>query len=166
MRPTRDNVCIPLICRPFRTCSARELRAVRGLGTLLDVPAGRRLCSEDLSRPEFVIVVQGVVQMFRRGRLVHELTAGDFFGHESLLAGDLTEGVTAIAAAPSRIAVFTRFEFRSLLTALPSVGNTLRDAVASGCASTHRAMPTTADSPSRDARPELELITEACLSSR
>ena len=117
-------------CEAFRGCSPRELRAIERLGTEIATAAGTRLCSEDATQPQFVVVLDGSVEICRSGELVGTIGSGGCFGHAPLLADSVTERVTAIAAAPSYLLVFARHEFRALLDAAPSLAIRLQREVA------------------------------------
>jgi len=104
----------------FAGCSRRELAYVTSIATRLDLPAGRVLAQQGDRRREFVIVVRGIADVTRDGRLVDRLLAGSHHG-ESGLVRDVPQPATVVARTRMTVDVIGLREFRSMYSALPSV---------------------------------------------
>jgi len=109
----------------FASCTTRHLADIARLGTDIDVGEGTSLCREHRTAPQFVIVLEGHVALFRGERTVGIVHEGDWFGHDSLLNNESVEDLTAIACGTTRVLVFSRQEFRSLLDIAPGIRNLL-----------------------------------------
>jgi CRP-like cAMP-binding protein len=109
--------------------SAKDLRAVAGLASYLELPAGSRLTNQGSSGHEFIVVFEGEVEVIQGGNVVAELGPGDFFGEIALLA-QRPRTATVIARTPVSVAVIAEAEFRELLAMFPALGVELARAVA------------------------------------
>jgi CRP-like cAMP-binding protein len=108
----------------FRACSRAELDAIVSVTTLIDVPAGRVLCTEGEGGDEFFVIVQGEVEVSAHGRTVDTLGPGDFFGEMALLDGG-PRTATVTTTTPGQLLVLTRPEFVALLERAPSVSRAI-----------------------------------------
>lgn len=106
--------------RLFASCNRRELTAVRSLGTVVDVEAGRVLLREGDAATEFYVVLTGEASVTGHGMTPRSAGPGQFFGELELLDWG-PRASTATAVTAMRLLVFTRVEFRALLSAVPSV---------------------------------------------
>lgn len=109
----QDLRTVPL----FRECTLRQLRFVDRLGTRAETAAGAVLCREGEIASQFIVIMDGRVRVERVGRRVASLGPGETFGELTLLArnglGRRTPLVTT--EGPTRVMVFTRREFNSLV---------------------------------------------------
>jgi len=114
----------------FAHCTKKELTAVASAADLVDVPAGAELVREgDALAREFMVIVDGAVDVRRRGRRVATLGAGDFFGEMALLAhGPRTATVTS--TRPTELLVVTPAAFHALLERLPAMHSRVLRALA------------------------------------
>jgi CRP-like cAMP-binding protein len=109
-------------CALFADCSAHECNVIDRLSVDVVVSAGRKICCEGLTRPQFVVVFDGVVELSRAGRRITILGPGAWFGHVALVGHQPAEQVSGVVlSASARLLVFSSQEFRSLLRAVPSV---------------------------------------------
>ena len=104
----------------FRACSPAELDAIVSVTTLIDVPAGRVLCTEGEGGDEFFVIVEGEVAVSINGTEVATLGPGEFFGELALLDGG-PRMATVTMASPGRLLVLIRPEFNGLLERAPTV---------------------------------------------
>ena len=109
----------------FASCTTEQLDCIAQLGTDIDLCEGTQLCREHRTAPQFVIVVDGHVGLFRAGHKVGIVHPGSWFGHGSLLGYQPVEDVTAVACETTRVLVFSRREFTSLLELVPGIRHTL-----------------------------------------
>jgi CRP-like cAMP-binding protein len=109
----------------FERCTNKELSTLATWATELAIDAGRNVCRENLTGPQFVVVLQGRLELSRAGQRVATVNAGEWFGHDALLDHRLAEAVTAIAGEPTRLLVLSAREFTSLLNLVPSLQGAL-----------------------------------------
>jgi CRP-like cAMP-binding protein len=110
----KPKVHLPLATLEKLTGSA-DGRALVGLGTTVDVSAGRTLSTAGVTPPQFVVVVTGELAVARCGSAPVTLLDGAWFGHEALLALAVVSDTTATTVTPTRLCVFSRREFSTLL---------------------------------------------------
>jgi CRP/FNR family transcriptional regulator, cyclic AMP receptor protein len=105
----------------FEGLSRKELVQLARMSDDVEVPAGRVLCREgDIGR-EFFVLVDGKVDVARKGsRRVAALGAGDFVGEISLLE-QTRRTATVTARTPLRLFVLTSKDFRQMVADNPSV---------------------------------------------
>jgi voltage-gated potassium channel len=116
----------------FEHCSKRDLRRIAALAVERELRAGTELIREGEPAGEFYVVVEGEVEVRRRGRRVTRLGAGSFVGEIALLSRS-PRTATVVAASPLRVLVISGRDFVALLDALPElwlkVARTLADRV-------------------------------------
>jgi CRP/FNR family cyclic AMP-dependent transcriptional regulator len=98
----------------FEGLSRRELVQLERVCEDLEVEQGTVLCKEGDVGREFFVLVDGKVQVIRKGRRVVTLTGGDFLGEIALLT-ELPRTATATAETPVRLFVLTSREFHAML---------------------------------------------------
>jgi CRP/FNR family transcriptional regulator, cyclic AMP receptor protein len=113
----------------FGGLSKRDLREISGLTTRLDLPEGRELTHQGGRGNEFVIVLEGTVDVVIDGKVVATCGAGDFFGEIALLE-DRPRTATVIAKTHVVVDVIGRGEFSVLLDHHPQIDEQLRAAMA------------------------------------
>jgi CRP/FNR family transcriptional regulator, cyclic AMP receptor protein len=104
----------------FEGLSRKELVQLARMSDDLEVPAGRVLCREGDRGREFFVLVEGKVDVARKGRRVATLGAGDFLGEISLLE-QTPRTATVTAKTPLRFFVLTPRDFRQVVDENPSV---------------------------------------------
>lgn len=98
----------------FEDLSRKELVQLERVCEDLEVQPGRVLCTEGEIGREFFVLVDGKVQVIRKGRRVATLTGGDFVG-EIALVTELPRTATVTAETPVRLFVLTPREFHAVL---------------------------------------------------
>jgi CRP-like cAMP-binding protein len=86
----------------------------------MEIPAGTALCKEGEIGHEFFVIVDGKVEITRKGRKVAMRGSGEFVGEIALLE-QTPRTATVTAKTPLRVFVLTHRDFRSLLDESPSV---------------------------------------------
>jgi CRP/FNR family transcriptional regulator, cyclic AMP receptor protein len=104
----------------FRDLSARQRRRIAGLMTRLDEPAGKVLTREGAPGAEFVIVLEGAVEVRHGDRVVKTLGPGEYIGEIALLRHQ-PRTATVVATTPVVIEVLDRREFTTLLSDNPEL---------------------------------------------
>jgi CRP/FNR family cyclic AMP-dependent transcriptional regulator len=104
----------------FEGLSRTELVQLARVSEDLEVPAGTVLCKEGEAGREFFVIVDGEVEITRKGKRVATRGSGDFFGEIALLE-DTPRMATVTAKTPLRFFVLTRRDFRHLVDVNPRV---------------------------------------------
>ncbi|HXY91603.1 MAG TPA: cyclic nucleotide-binding domain-containing protein [Acidimicrobiia bacterium] len=113
----------------FQGLSRKELRLVSTLATPLNAPPGAVLVQEGKQGYEFVIMLEGEVEVRRHGQLVATLGAGDYFG-EMALVDHQPRTATVRTTTPVLMEVIPRREFDAMLAEMPDVADRIRTTVA------------------------------------
>jgi CRP/FNR family transcriptional regulator, cyclic AMP receptor protein len=104
----------------FAGLSRKELVRLERVCEDLEVEPGRVLCKEGEIGHEFFVLVDGKVQVSRKGRRVATMGGGDFVG-EIALVTELPRTATVTAETPVRLFVLTSREFHAVLDQNPKV---------------------------------------------
>jgi CRP/FNR family transcriptional regulator, cyclic AMP receptor protein len=125
-RKTTDELLaqVPL----FAGLSKKEVQEISGLATRLDLPEGRELTHQGGRGYEFIVVLEGTVDVLIDGKVVATCGAGDFFGEVALLE-DRPRTATVIAKSDVTVDVIGRHEFSVLLDDHPEIEKQLRSAM-------------------------------------
>ena len=122
---TEQLAKIPL----FKHLSAKQLAAVDGLMTPLDIGSGRELIREGERGREFFVVVDGEAEVRRDGKVIAVRGPGAFFGEIALLF-DRPRNASVIARTDMTVEVIERKDFRRLLDEFPDLYAPLLEATA------------------------------------
>ena len=104
----------------FEGLSRAELVQLAKVSEDVEVPAGTVLCREGEAGREFFVIVDGQVEITRKGKRVAARGSGDFFGEIALLE-ETPRMATVTAKTPLRFFVLTRRDFRHLVDVNPRV---------------------------------------------
>jgi CRP/FNR family cyclic AMP-dependent transcriptional regulator len=104
----------------FSDLSKKELAQLARMADDVEVDAGRTLCKEGEVGREFFVIVDGQVDVTRKGKPVKRQGGDEFFGEIALLE-DVPRTATVTAKTPVRLFVLTRRDFRALVDTSPSV---------------------------------------------
>jgi CRP-like cAMP-binding protein len=104
----------------FEGLARKELVELARLSEDVEVPAGKVLCKEGDVGQEFFVIVEGEVDVTRKGKRLATRSAGEFFGEIALLE-QTPRMATVTAKTPVRFFVLTRAGFRRLIKQNPSV---------------------------------------------
>jgi CRP-like cAMP-binding protein len=108
----------------FQGLSKKELRRISGLATRLEEPAGKVLTKEGQQGYEFIIVLEGEVEVRQHGEVIAKRGAGDYFGEIALL-DNRPRTATVVATTPVVIEVIERREFLGLVAENPEIGQAI-----------------------------------------
>jgi CRP-like cAMP-binding protein len=102
----------------------QQLRTVAQLGTPFDRDPGIVLTREGQPGFEFIIILEGAVEVRTGDRVVATRGPGDCLGEISLL-GSRPQTATAVSTTPVLVDVLSKREFWSLLYELPALSDQL-----------------------------------------
>lgn len=119
----------------FEGLSRKELGELARLTEDVDVAAGKVLCREGASGQEFFVIMEGEVEVTRRGKSIGTFGSGEFVGEIALIE-DVPRTATVTAKTPLRFFVMTRQAFLRLLDANPRVERKVLRALAKRIVST------------------------------
>jgi CRP-like cAMP-binding protein len=119
----------------FEGLSRKELVQLERICEDLQVEPGKVLCKEGQIGHEFFVLVDGKVQVTRKGRRVAALSGGDFLGEIALIT-EMPRTATGTAETPVRLFVLTRRDFHDVLAKNPSVERKVLRALARRLAET------------------------------
>jgi CRP/FNR family transcriptional regulator, cyclic AMP receptor protein len=126
-----QNVKVGALARAplFSGLSKKELTQLARMSEDLEVEAGYVLCREGQTGREFFVIVEGEVEVTRKGKPVKRQGGDEFFGEIALLE-DIPRTATVKAKTPLRLFVLTSRDFRRLVKASPSVERKLMQSLA------------------------------------
>src|SRR5918998_3338970 len=104
----------------FEGLSKKELTELARRSEDMELDAGTVLCKEGEIGQEFFVIVEGEVEIKRKGRRLGTRGAGDFIGEIALLE-DIARTATVTAKTPVRVFVLTRPTFQHLVNENPAV---------------------------------------------
>jgi CRP-like cAMP-binding protein len=113
----------------FQGLSKKELRMISQLATYLEEPEGTVLTKEGAVGHEFIIVLDGEIEVNQGGRVVATRGAGSYIGEIALL-DHRPRTATVTAKTPIRIEVIGQREFAGLLAEVPELSQQLLGAMA------------------------------------
>ena len=113
----------------FQGLSKKELRLISQLATYLEEPAGAVLTQEGKVGHEFIIVLEGEIEIRQGDRIVATRGAGSYVG-EIALIDHRPRTATVTAKTPVSIEVIGQREFAGLLAEVPELSQQLLAAVA------------------------------------
>jgi CRP-like cAMP-binding protein len=109
----------------FKDLDKKHLKRVAQLATRLDLPAGRELTQEGQPGHEFLVVLEGEVDVRVGDTVVATRGPGDFFGEIALLE-HRPRTATVVAKTPVVVEVIGQREFATLLEDEPDVAAQLK----------------------------------------
>lgn len=118
----RKDVKIELLRRTplFSKCSKRELGLIAAIADEIALPAGREFIREGERGREFFALVEGSVEVRRKGRRLDAKGGSEFFGEMALISG-APRNATVTTTSPVRAFVITEPAFSTLLRESPQL---------------------------------------------
>ena len=106
----------------FSGLSAKELMSLSRLMDEIDLKPGTVIIREGNTGGEFFIVIEGTIDVKRKGRRLARLGPGDYLGEIALIDhGPRT--ATAMVETEARLLVLASREFHSMLASDPRIEN-------------------------------------------
>jgi CRP/FNR family cyclic AMP-dependent transcriptional regulator len=113
----------------FRGLSKKQLRDISGLATRLNEPAGTVLTKEGSVGHEFIIVIEGEIEVRKGDQVIATRGPGDYVG-EIALMDHRPRTATVVAKTPVVIEVIGQREFRTLLAEAPGLSSDIMSTMA------------------------------------
>jgi CRP-like cAMP-binding protein len=113
----------------FSSCTASELRKIRGSLDEVEVPAGKVLVEEGRVGLEFYLIVDGEATVTRNGKHVATLGPGSHFGELALL-DRRPRSASVVSETAMDVLVLSQRQFNSLLQSVPTISRKLLAALA------------------------------------
>ena len=113
----------------FNGLSKKQLRMISSLATRLEEPAGTELTKEGRVGYEFIIVLDGEIEIRKGDRVLATRGPGSYVGEIALL-DNRPRTATVLAKTPVVIEVIGRHEFRSLLADAPELQSEIMNTMA------------------------------------
>jgi CRP-like cAMP-binding protein len=104
----------------FSHCNKKQLASIASLADLIDVPAGMVLIREGAVGQDFIVIVEGGVEVRRKGRRINQLGPGGFIGEMALISG-APRNATVTATQVTSLLVVTDRQFWDLLELAPDL---------------------------------------------
>ncbi len=104
----------------FEGLSRKELTQLARVSEDMEIPEGQVLTREGEIGHEFFVIVEGEVEVTRKGKSLGKRGGGDFIG-EVALVEQVPRIATVTAKTPLRVFVLTSTDFHHLLEESPTV---------------------------------------------
>jgi len=114
----------------FSSCSASELRKIRGSLDEVVVPKDKVLVEEGRIGQEFFLIVSGTAAVTREGKKVATLGPGSHFGELALLDRK-PRSASVVSETEMDLLVLSQRQFNGLLESVPTIARKMLSAMAS-----------------------------------
>jgi len=104
----------------FSSLSQKHLGEIAKHADQVQVEKGRVLVQQGKTGWEFIFIVEGKARVEKNGKIIRQLTGGDFFGEISLIDGE-PRTATVIAETDMTILVVHKPSFDHLLDSIPGL---------------------------------------------
>jgi len=104
----------------FRNLSKRHLNEIAKHADQLSIKAGGVLAKQGSTGREFVFIVDGKAQVKKDGKVIRQISAGDFFGEISMIDGE-PRTATIIAETDGTLLLVNSRSFAYLLDTIPGL---------------------------------------------
>jgi CRP-like cAMP-binding protein len=104
----------------FNNLSQRHLKEITKHADQVQVEKGRVLAQQGKTGWEFIFIVEGKARVEKDGKVIRQLSKGDFFGEISLIDGE-PRTATVIAETDMTILIVHKKSFDHLLDTIPGL---------------------------------------------
>jgi len=122
----------------FEGLTNKELREVSGLAARMKLSAGRELTRQGSTGQEFLVVLEGSVDVLIDGVVVASPAPGECYGEVALL-DDRPRTATVVATSDVTVDIIGRREFVEMLERQPQIAARLQQAMAAHLAADEEA---------------------------
>ena len=122
----------------FAECSKSELGAIAAIADEIGFAAGSTLIRQGERGREFIVVVEGDVEVRKNGRAVPIRGGSEFFGEMALLTEE-PRNATVVAVTPVQALVIADRAFKRLVSDMPSIQGKLLSSLAARAVATDAA---------------------------
>jgi CRP-like cAMP-binding protein len=109
----------------FKDLSKKHLQQVSTLTTRIDAPAGKVLTREGETGREFILILEGDVEIRRGDEVIATRGAGSYIGEIALIEHQ-PRTATVVATTPVVLEVIGQREFATLLRDEPEIGEQIK----------------------------------------
>ena len=109
----------------FEGLSKKQLRLISQLATELEEPAGTVLIREGKIGHEFIVVIEGEIEVTQDGQVLGEHGPGNYVGEIALLE-HRPRTATVTAKTPVKLEVIGQREFAGLLEEMPEIAQQVK----------------------------------------
>lgn len=104
----------------FSELSKKQLNGIAKSGTERRFNAGHAIVKEGETGVGFYLILDGKVEVRKKGKVLSTLTAGDFFGEMGLI-DDKPRSADVIAASPTTTFCLSPWTFTGIVTGSPEI---------------------------------------------
>jgi len=104
----------------FSSLSQRHLKEIGKHADQVQVEKGRVLVQQGRTGWEFIFIVEGKARVEKNGKVIRQLSGGDFFGEISLIDGEPRTS-TVIAETDMTLLIVHKTSFDHLLDKIPGL---------------------------------------------
>jgi len=109
----------------FDGLSKKHLKQISALATRIDAGAGKVLTREGDAGHEFVLILEGEVEIKRGDQVIATRGAGDYIGEIALIE-HTPRTATVVATTPVVLEIIGQREFATLLEDEPEIGEKIK----------------------------------------
>jgi CRP/FNR family cyclic AMP-dependent transcriptional regulator len=123
----------------FSGLKKKQLQEIANAGKELSYQPGDKIVQEGENGVGFYLVLEGKVEVRRRGKVLSSMNSGQFFGEMSLL-DDRPRSADVVALEPTRCFGFTPWSFSSLVHTNPEMSFNMMKELVRRLRSTNKAL--------------------------
>jgi CRP-like cAMP-binding protein len=113
----------------FAGLSGHDLNQVARWADEVELPEGRELAKEGEFAYEFFVLLEGTVEVSKKGTKVRDMGPGEFFGEIGLVDEEARRTATVTTTSPVRAVVMTRRDFLEMEREFPEVAAQVQEAI-------------------------------------
>jgi CRP-like cAMP-binding protein len=104
----------------FSTLSQKQLKSLGKSGIEREFDSGKTIIREGESGVGFYLILDGKVEVRRKGKILSTLSAGEFFGEMGLI-DDQPRSADVVAVSPTRTFCMSPWSFAGAVTGNPEI---------------------------------------------
>lgn len=123
----------------FNELSGKQLKAIARSGTERNFDAGTSIVKEGEKGVGFYLILEGNVEVRKKGRLLTKLSGGDFFGEMGLI-DDQPRSADVVAASPTKTLCISEWTFTGIVKGNPDIAMNMMRALVGRLRTTNKAL--------------------------